>query len=66
MRLEKRVNSLEKRSSPDRPRPIIELVGSRDQVQNPHLYDRVLRSSGAIDVYELTPKRINGHRLSNN
>ncbi len=66
MKMAKRLSNLEKRSSPDRIRPIIELVGSRDQVQNPHLYDRVLRSSGAIDVYELTPKRINGHRLSNN
>ena len=56
MKLQKRVSSLEKKASPERIKPAIELVGSRDQVENPHLYDRVLRSSGAIDVYELTPK----------
>ena len=57
MKLEKRLNDLEKRSSPERIRPIIELVGSRDQVHNRGMYDRVPHSSkGSIDIFRLSPK----------
>ena len=56
MRLDKRLSNLEKRSSPDQIKRIIELVGTSDEVENRDQYDQILRSSGVITVYELTPK----------
>ena len=77
MRLDKRVNDLEKKSAPEKlPIPEIVMVSSQDHVHNQHMYNKVLFCDKGFPVYKLVPKpgytppddphEVNEHPLPNN